>query len=94
MQFFDNVLFIKIARYIVFSSGLFGLGIVLCVGSDILIILLISFSFFLSRTGDITQKGYEKKRSRLLAPYLPKPPTSSAASSTAAGKFPTIRNNI
>ncbi|EFX85767.1 hypothetical protein DAPPUDRAFT_98367, partial [Daphnia pulex] len=33
---------------------------------------------------DITQKGYEKKRSRLLAPYLPKPPTSSA-SSTAAG---------
>ena len=23
-------------------------------------------------TGDITQKGYEKKRTRLLAPYVPK----------------------
>ena len=23
--------------------------------------------------GDITQKGYEKKRTRLLAPYIPKP---------------------
>jgi hypothetical protein len=44
------------------------------------------FSFFLSRpTGDITQKGYEKKRSRLLAPYLPKPPTSTT---TTAGKRP------
>jgi uncharacterized membrane protein len=58
MQFFDNVLFIKIARYIVFSSGLFGLGIVLCVGSDILIILLISF--FLS----LTYRRYYAKRIR------------------------------
>lgn len=32
------------------------------------------FSLSLSvsvRTGDITQKGYEKKRSKLLAPYIP-----------------------
>ena len=45
--------------------------------------------FFLSSSlfaylGDITQKGYEKKRSRLLAPYLPKPTSSSTASSSAS----------
>lgn len=28
--------------------------------------------FFFSVVGDITQKGYEKKRGRLLAPYMPK----------------------
>jgi len=33
-------------------------------------IILTLVCFFLS--GDITQKGYEKKRSRLLAPYAPK----------------------
>jgi hypothetical protein len=60
MQFFDNVLFIKIARYIVFSSGLFGLGIVLCVGSDILIILLISFSSF-SHVQEILRKKDTKR---------------------------------
>ncbi|KAI9553366.1 putative disco-interacting protein 2 isoform X2 [Daphnia sinensis] len=40
-----------------------------------------------SSSGDITQKGYEKKRSRLLAPYLPKPPASQStvSSSTAVG---------
>lgn len=27
---------------------------------------------FLFVTGDITQKGYEKKRTRLLSPYVPK----------------------
>ncbi|XP_042143270.1 disco-interacting protein 2 isoform X4 [Ixodes scapularis] len=34
--------------------------------------------------GDITQKGYEKKRGRLLAPYLPPHPTGSASPSTRA----------
>lgn len=29
---------------------------------------------FLFVTGDITQKGYEKKKTRLLAPYVPKQP--------------------
>ena len=31
------------------------------------------FVFLIFFIGDITQKGYEKKRSRLLAPYIPKP---------------------
>ncbi|XP_063240396.1 disco-interacting protein 2 isoform X5 [Bacillus rossius redtenbacheri] len=40
--------------------------------------------------GDITQKGYEKKRTRLLAPYVPKqsqarPRSAGSAPSTAAG---------
>ncbi|XP_065223766.1 disco-interacting protein 2 isoform X3 [Planococcus citri] len=38
--------------------------------------------------GDITQKGYEKKRGRLLAPYVPKEPTqvtSSTRSKNASG---------
>lgn len=30
---------------------------------------MLTFCLF---TGDITQKGYEKKRTRLLAPYVPK----------------------
>lgn len=30
--------------------------------------------FFFLVTGDITQKGYEKKKTRLLAPYAPKQP--------------------
>lgn len=30
--------------------------------------------FFFFVTGDITQKGYEKKKTRLLAPYAPKQP--------------------
>ena len=48
-------------------------------------------------TGDITQKGYDKKRSRLLAPFLPPllplppPPTSqppTPSSSKASQAFP------
>lgn len=34
--------------------------------------ILINKSFIFS--GDITQKGYEKKKTRLLAPYAPKQP--------------------
>lgn len=39
--------------------------------------IIIFFKFFnvytfLFVTGDITQKGYEKKKTRLLAPYVPK----------------------
>ncbi|XP_063240392.1 disco-interacting protein 2 isoform X2 [Bacillus rossius redtenbacheri] len=42
------------------------------------------------KPGDITQKGYEKKRTRLLAPYVPKqsqarPRSAGSAPSTAAG---------
>ncbi|XP_030795559.1 disco-interacting protein 2 homolog C-like [Rhinopithecus roxellana] len=29
--------------------------------------------------GDITQKGYEKKRSKLIGAYLPQPPTANGA---------------
>uniref|UniRef100_A0A5F8G6R1 Disco interacting C n=1 Tax=Monodelphis domestica TaxID=13616 RepID=A0A5F8G6R1_MONDO len=35
-----------------------------------------SFSFL---TGDITQKGYEKKRSKLIGAYLPQPPAANGA---------------
>lgn len=31
--------------------------------------------YYIFVTGDITQKGYEKKRTRLLAPYAPKQQT-------------------
>ena len=32
--------------------------------------ILMPYPIFLPFTGDITQKGYEKKRQRLLAPYI------------------------
>uniref|UniRef100_A0A2K5ZM09 Disco interacting C n=1 Tax=Mandrillus leucophaeus TaxID=9568 RepID=A0A2K5ZM09_MANLE len=34
---------------------------------------------FPSLAGDITQKGYEKKRSKLIGAYLPQPPTANGA---------------
>lgn len=40
-----------------------------------------SYSFI---TGDITQKGYEKKRNRLLAPFVKTPTFISIASSSGA----------
>lgn len=39
-------------------------------------IILNAFFFFPSLTGDITQKGYEKKRSKLIGAYLPQPPST------------------
>lgn len=35
-------------------------------------LFVINFTPSLLLAGDITQKGYEKKRTRLLSPYVPK----------------------
>lgn len=54
-----------------------------------MIIIRFSYAFHIF-TGDITQKGYEKKRTRLLTPYIPQQQTQ--------GKFNlitlTIKRNI
>uniref|UniRef100_A0A8C7TCP1 Disco-interacting protein 2 homolog Ba n=1 Tax=Oncorhynchus mykiss TaxID=8022 RepID=A0A8C7TCP1_ONCMY len=55
---------------------------------------LLSFILFSSLLGDITQKGYEKKRARLLAPFLPQitskyspaSPEASGPSSSSGGR--------
>lgn len=49
-------------------------GLALLILNIIIILKLYSLTNFLRFliSGDITQKGYEKKRSRIVAPYVPK----------------------
>uniref|UniRef100_A0A8C1U4I0 Disco-interacting protein 2 homolog Ca n=1 Tax=Cyprinus carpio TaxID=7962 RepID=A0A8C1U4I0_CYPCA len=61
-------------------------------------IVIFFFLRSLSLAGDITQKGYEKKRSKLLGAYLPHPPERHAPDSTrrlhSCGNCPWLRHVI
>lgn len=46
----------------------------------------INFTYF-HHKGDITQKGYEKKRSRLLAPFINSTTSTNNNNGGVAGKF-------
>uniref|UniRef100_A0A8C7W8P9 Disco-interacting protein 2 homolog Ba n=1 Tax=Oncorhynchus mykiss TaxID=8022 RepID=A0A8C7W8P9_ONCMY len=49
---------------------------------------LLSFILFSSLLGDITQKGYEKKRARLLAPFLPQITSNGEPSPASSDRSP------
>uniref|UniRef100_A0A8C1U5L8 Disco-interacting protein 2 homolog Ca n=1 Tax=Cyprinus carpio TaxID=7962 RepID=A0A8C1U5L8_CYPCA len=52
-------------------------SIIICLSKEAIVIFF--FLRSLSLAGDITQKGYEKKRSKLLGAYLPHPPGLEAS---------------
>ena len=58
-----------------FQSGEYVVILIACLLSGDTVFICTYLHAFCLITGDITQKGYEKKRSRLLAPYAGQPQT-------------------